>query len=98
MGGPRRVRLASSRRGFGDTVDYVLKHAPYRVMVAATEGGGNRLGGLPPDRAPARAAIAVLGIALLVSTAWHGSSAINYRRAMFIGLGSGRIYLLRKRR
>src|SRR5262249_5922073 len=36
MGGPRRVRLAKGRRAiFGDTVDFVLKHAPVRVMVAA---------------------------------------------------------------
>jgi basic amino acid/polyamine antiporter, APA family len=36
MGGPRRVRLAAGRRAiFGDTVDFVLKHAPVRVMVAA---------------------------------------------------------------
>jgi basic amino acid/polyamine antiporter, APA family len=36
MGGPRRVRLATGRRAiFGDTVDFVLKHAPIRVMVAA---------------------------------------------------------------
>jgi nucleotide-binding universal stress UspA family protein len=35
MGGPRRVRLATGRRAiFGDTVDFVLKHAPVRVMVA----------------------------------------------------------------
>lgn len=38
MGGPRRVRLASGRRPiFGDTVDFVLKHAPCRVMVAASK-------------------------------------------------------------
>jgi APA family basic amino acid/polyamine antiporter len=36
MGGPRRVRLAAGRRAiFGDTGDFVLKHAPVRVMVAA---------------------------------------------------------------
>jgi basic amino acid/polyamine antiporter, APA family len=36
MGGPRRVRLQAGRRAiFGDTVDFVLKHAPCRVMVAA---------------------------------------------------------------
>jgi APA family basic amino acid/polyamine antiporter len=36
MGGPRRVRLAAGRkRIFGDTVDFVLKHAPCRVMVTA---------------------------------------------------------------
>jgi basic amino acid/polyamine antiporter, APA family len=35
MGGPRRVRLAAGKkRIFGDTVDFVLKHAPCRVMVA----------------------------------------------------------------
>jgi len=36
MGGPRRIRLQAGRRAiFGDTVDFVLKHAPCRVMVAA---------------------------------------------------------------
>jgi len=36
MGGPRRVRLATGKRAiFGDTVDFVLKHAPVRVMVAS---------------------------------------------------------------
>jgi APA family basic amino acid/polyamine antiporter len=36
MGGPRRIRLSAGRRAiFGDTVDFVLKHAPVRVMVAA---------------------------------------------------------------
>ena len=36
MGGPRRVRLQTGKRAiFGDTVDFVLKHAPCRVMVAA---------------------------------------------------------------
>ncbi|HEX6788667.1 MAG TPA: universal stress protein [Gaiellaceae bacterium] len=36
MGGPRRVRLQHGKRAiFGDTVDFVLKHAPVRVMVAA---------------------------------------------------------------
>jgi basic amino acid/polyamine antiporter, APA family len=35
MGGPRRMRLtAGKKRIFGDTVDFVLKHAPCRVMVA----------------------------------------------------------------
>ncbi len=35
MGGPRRVRLSVGKRPiFGDTVDFVLKHAPCRVMVA----------------------------------------------------------------
>jgi APA family basic amino acid/polyamine antiporter len=36
MGGPRRIRFAAGKRAiFGDTVDFVLRHAPVRVMVAA---------------------------------------------------------------
>jgi basic amino acid/polyamine antiporter, APA family len=35
MAGPRRVRLQTGRRQiFGDAVDFVLRHAPCRVMVA----------------------------------------------------------------
>src|SRR5439155_1330041 len=35
MAGPRRVRLQRGRRQiFGDAVDFVLRHAPCRVMVA----------------------------------------------------------------
>ena len=35
MAGPRRVRLQHGRRQiFGDAVDFVLRHAPCRVMVA----------------------------------------------------------------
>jgi APA family basic amino acid/polyamine antiporter len=37
MAGPRRVRLVHGRRQiFGDTVDFVLRHAPCRVMVATS--------------------------------------------------------------
>jgi APA family basic amino acid/polyamine antiporter len=35
IGSPRRVLAAESRAVFGRTVDYVLKHAPCRVMVTA---------------------------------------------------------------
>jgi nucleotide-binding universal stress UspA family protein len=35
MGAPRRDRSPRRGRIFGDTVDFVLKHAPCRVMVAA---------------------------------------------------------------
>lgn len=42
--------------------------------------------------------IALLGFGLLVSTAWHGGGTVGYIiGAMFAGLGSGRLYLLRKR-
>jgi hypothetical protein len=43
-------------------------------------------------------AIAVLGFGLLVSTAIHGGGTVGYViGAMFVALGSGRLYLLRKR-
>jgi APA family basic amino acid/polyamine antiporter len=37
VGSPRRVLAAGARGVFGSTVDYVLKHAPCRVMVAAAD-------------------------------------------------------------
>jgi hypothetical protein len=45
------------------------------------------------------ATIAALGFGLLVSTAWKGGGTIGYViGALFVGLGSGRLYLLKKRR
>ena len=35
MGAPRATSIAAAARIFGGTVDYVLKNAPCRVMVAA---------------------------------------------------------------
>jgi hypothetical protein len=44
-------------------------------------------------------AIAVLGFGLLITTAWHGGGTSGYLiGSMFVALGSGRLYLLRKRR
>jgi APA family basic amino acid/polyamine antiporter len=37
LGSPRRVLATGGRGVFGSTVDYVLKHAPCRVMVAAAD-------------------------------------------------------------
>jgi hypothetical protein len=43
--------------------------------------------------------IAVLGFALLISTALHGGGTSGYIiGAMFVALGSGRLYLLVRRR
>jgi hypothetical protein len=43
--------------------------------------------------------ITVLGFALLVSTALQGGGATGFLiGAMFVALGSGRLYLLRSRR
>jgi hypothetical protein len=43
--------------------------------------------------------ITVLGVGLLISTAWHGGGTSGYViGALFVGLGSGRLYLLRKGR
>jgi basic amino acid/polyamine antiporter, APA family len=39
IGAPRRDRSQGKRAVFGSTVDYVLKNAPCRVMVTATEVG-----------------------------------------------------------
>jgi len=36
LGSPRRLLTTGSRAVFGSTVDYVLRHAPCRVMVAAS--------------------------------------------------------------
>ena len=42
--------------------------------------------------------IAVLGFALIVTTAAHGGGTTGFLiGAMFVALGSGRLYLLRKR-
>jgi hypothetical protein len=43
--------------------------------------------------------IATLGVALLAVTAWHGGGTSGYViGAMFLALGSGRLYLLMRRR
>ena len=39
IGAPRKEIGRRKRAVFGDTVDYVLKHAPCRVMVTATDAG-----------------------------------------------------------
>ena len=39
LGSPRRSLTAAQAAVFGKTVDYVLKHAPCRVLVAASEVG-----------------------------------------------------------
>ena len=42
--------------------------------------------------------ITVLGFGVLISTAWHGGGTSGYIiGALFVGLGSGRLYLLGKR-
>ncbi len=42
IGSPRKTLTAGSRAVFGRTVDHVLKHAPCRVMVAASRDEGQR--------------------------------------------------------
>lgn len=44
------------------------------------------------------ATIVVLGFALLVQTARHGGGSVGFViGALFVALGAGRLYLLRKR-
>ena len=43
--------------------------------------------------------IVLLGFGLLVSTAWHGGGVSGFViGALFVALGSGRLYLLQRRR
>ena len=43
-------------------------------------------------------AIAVLGFGILVTTAWHGGGTSGFLiGALFVALGSGRLFLLRRR-
>lgn len=43
-------------------------------------------------------AIALLGFGLIVTTAWHGGGTSGFLiGALFVALGSGRLYLLRRR-
>ena len=40
LSAPRKQRTSRQARVFGSTVDFVLKHSPCRVMVAASPGTG----------------------------------------------------------
>ena len=100
MGGPRRVRLAAGKRAiFGDTVDFVLKHAPCRVMVAAAKEQSDEREALPARRVAARAHDR--GARLRDPRRRrrvHGGGTSGFLiGALFVALGSGRLYLLRKR-
>ena len=75
MGGPRRVRLRRGRRPiFGDTVDFVLSHAPCRVHGRRRARGGRVNGAVPQrvGRRVRRCSRSCLGVALLAETARAG--------------------------
>ena len=96
LGAPRAER----KQIFGPTADYVLKHAPCRVMVAAGHEGGVSADRLPPTltalaRARDRSA---LGVAMIAVTPRHGGGQLGFLLgALFIAAGAGRLYLLRRR-
>ncbi len=95
VGSLRKDAGRSRRAVFGDTVDYVLKQAPCRVMVVASEDG---------DVSYYRYAVIVfallfvaIGVALLVSTAAAGGGVLGFLLGgLFIALGVGRLTLLRR--
>ena len=92
MGAPRRRHRRTSAI-FGKTVDYVLKHAPCRVMVVRRPERG--MSALPRATVGVFGVVfVVLGIAMIVLT----RGARRRRRlligALFIALGAGRLYLL----
>ena len=80
-----RAASGSRRRRaiFGDTVDFVLKHAPIRVMVAAGSDGG--MNARLPRAVVVFGAVAIaLGFAILVRTALEGGGTVGFvrRRAL----------------
>ena len=97
VGSGRKDAGRSGRAVFGDTVDYVLKQAPCRVMVVASEDR---------DMSYYRYAVIVfallfvaIGVALLVSTAAAGGGVLGFLLGgLFIALGVGRLTLLRRAR
>ena len=99
--GSRRKDAGRSRRAvFGDTVDYVLKQAPCRVMVVASEDATKR--GVSYYRYAVivfALLFVAIGVALLVSTAAAGGGVLGFLLGgLFIALGVGRLTLLRRAR
>ena len=97
MGAPRARR--TRRQIFGKTVDYVLKNAPCRVMVAA----GQKRGGVSPYRLAVTRVSALLFVGLGIACSSSRRARRRRRRlprsaSLFIALGVGRLYLLRSRR
>ena len=98
MAGPRRVRLQRGRRQiFGDSVDFVLRHAPCRVMVATA--ARRRVNALYRRSIVVFGLVAIgLGLALLIETTAQGGGTVGYLLGvLFVALGVGRLYLLRRR-
>ena len=90
----RRPRRAARRqRGapiFGDTADYVLKHAPCRVMVARRPRRRGMKRAARERRPPslARRVRSAIGFALLIVTALHGGGIVGFvLGALFVARG-----------
>ncbi len=94
IGSPRRALTASQSAVFGKTVDYVLKHAPCRVLVAASE---TRVKLYSWAVLAFSVAFVGIGIALLVATAAQGGGVVGFLLGgLFVALGVGRLSLERK--
>ena len=87
MGAPRLPHRTRTSAIFGKTADYVLRHAPCRVMIAAAQEGA------PDARARlvvfAAATFVGLGVALVVQTARTGGGIGYLLGVLFVALGVG---------
>ena len=98
IGTPRKTLTRSQKAVFGNTVDYVLRHAPCRVLVAASRGGGGGVIWYRRSIYVFSVLFVVIGLALLVVTAVNGGGLTGFLLgALFVALGVGRIQLERKR-
>ena len=102
LGAPRAER----RQIFGPTADYVLKHAPCRVMVAAGKkrvSCRHRRSAPEPLSAYRRMALlaitmVALGVAMIAITLANGGGQVGLiLGALFIAAGAGRLYIQRGR-
>ena len=88
----------TQRAVFGRTVDYVLRHAPCRVMVAASRDEAAGMIWYRRAIFVFSGIFVLIGLALLVVTAVNGGGLVGFvLGALFVALGVGRIQLERKR-
>ena len=89
---------AAATRGVRHTVDYVLRHAPCRVLVTASREAVPRVIWYRRAIYVFSVVFVVIGLALLVITAINGGGLVGFvLGALFIALGVGRLQLERKR-
>ena len=88
------ARRGQHRTIFGDTVDFVLKHSPSRVMVAA--GKTVRMSTYKGLVTFMALAMILLGLTMLTLTLVHGFGVGVILGVLFVAAGVGRLLLLRR--